>query len=168
MRYRGKDGNERPWEPPRAVQSDGFVRVLDGDTDDKSDDTRNRPGTGWLRISDDSVRECGIESVLAEGSGAFMLYYERGGQQPALPVRHTAAVGAGATYVYPLDGSRSSEETLKPVASMNENTYTNGPAETTLMHPKPTVSNGVAGWGRSSEHDLKSSHSTHLPNGIGH
>ncbi|KAF8700581.1 hypothetical protein AX14_000675, partial [Amanita brunnescens Koide BX004] len=37
------------------------------------------PGTGrgWLRISDDSVRECGIESVLAEGSSAFMLYYER-------------------------------------------------------------------------------------------
>jgi len=30
-----------------------------------------------LRISDDSVGECGIESVLAEGSGAFMLYYER-------------------------------------------------------------------------------------------
>ena len=34
-------------------------------------------GRGWLRISDDSVRECGIESVLAEGSSAFMLYYER-------------------------------------------------------------------------------------------
>ncbi|KAF8165783.1 hypothetical protein B0H34DRAFT_690456 [Crassisporium funariophilum] len=34
-------------------------------------------GKGWLRISDDSVGECGIESVLTEGSGAFMLYYER-------------------------------------------------------------------------------------------
>lgn len=34
-------------------------------------------GKGWLRISDDSVYECGIENVLAEGSGAFMLYYER-------------------------------------------------------------------------------------------
>ena len=32
---------------------------------------------GWLRISDDSVEECGIERVLAEASGAFMLYYER-------------------------------------------------------------------------------------------
>lgn len=32
---------------------------------------------GWLRISDDSVQECGIERVLAEASGAFMLYYER-------------------------------------------------------------------------------------------
>jgi ubiquitin carboxyl-terminal hydrolase 1 len=34
-------------------------------------------GKGWLRISDDSVVECGIESVMAEGSGVFMLYYER-------------------------------------------------------------------------------------------
>ncbi|KAF8967428.1 hypothetical protein BDZ97DRAFT_1916718 [Flammula alnicola] len=43
------------------------------------DGTEEEAGTGrgWLRISDDSVSECGIESVLAEGSGAFMLYYER-------------------------------------------------------------------------------------------
>lgn len=34
-------------------------------------------GRGWLRISDDAVSEVGIESVLAESSGAFMLYYER-------------------------------------------------------------------------------------------
>ncbi|KAF8914429.1 hypothetical protein CPB84DRAFT_1742185 [Gymnopilus junonius] len=34
-------------------------------------------GKGWLRISDDAVSECGVESVLAEGSGAFMLFYER-------------------------------------------------------------------------------------------
>ena len=32
---------------------------------------------GWLRISDDSVEECGIERVLVETSGVFMLYYER-------------------------------------------------------------------------------------------
>jgi len=35
------------------------------------------PGRGWLRVSDDAVREVGIETVLQEGSGAFMLYYER-------------------------------------------------------------------------------------------
>ena len=40
-------------------------------------ETLSGSGKGWLRISDDSVAECGIESVLAEGSGAFMLYYER-------------------------------------------------------------------------------------------
>ena len=34
-------------------------------------------GRGWLRASDDAVREVGIETVLQEGSGAFMLYYER-------------------------------------------------------------------------------------------
>lgn len=34
-------------------------------------------GKGWLRASDDAVREVGIETVLQEGSGAFMLYYER-------------------------------------------------------------------------------------------
>lgn len=37
------------------------------------------PGRGWLRASDDAVREVGIETVLQEGSGAFMLYYERVG-----------------------------------------------------------------------------------------
>jgi hypothetical protein len=35
------------------------------------------PGKGWLRASDDAVREVGIEAVLQESSGAFMLYYER-------------------------------------------------------------------------------------------
>ena len=35
------------------------------------------PGRGWLRASDDAVHEVGIETVLQEGSGAFMLYYER-------------------------------------------------------------------------------------------
>ncbi|KAH9016044.1 hypothetical protein EDB84DRAFT_1670992 [Lactarius hengduanensis] len=34
-------------------------------------------GRGWLRVSDDAVREVGIETVLLEGAGAFMLYYER-------------------------------------------------------------------------------------------
>ena len=40
-------------------------------------ETLSGSGKGWLRISDDSVVECGIENVIAEGSGAFMLYYER-------------------------------------------------------------------------------------------
>ncbi|KAH9983202.1 hypothetical protein BJV74DRAFT_47658 [Russula compacta] len=35
------------------------------------------PGKGWLRVSDDAVREVGIEAVLQECNGAFMLYYER-------------------------------------------------------------------------------------------
>jgi hypothetical protein len=45
-------------------------------------------GRGWLRASDDAVREVGIETVLQEGSGAFMLYYERvrNEDKPAVPV----------------------------------------------------------------------------------
>lgn len=67
----------------------------------------NRPGCGWLRVSDESVKECGIESVLQEGSGAFMLYYER--------------VLSARTGIYPLSGSpRSSEETLKPLGSVSD------------------------------------------------
>lgn len=56
------------------------------------------PGRGWLRISDDSVKECGIETVLSERSGAFMLYYER----VVLPG------------VYLETTPKSSEETLRP------------------------------------------------------
>ena len=45
------------------------------------------PGRGWLRVSDDTVREVGIETVLQEGAGAFMLYYERvvGEDEPGRP-----------------------------------------------------------------------------------
>lgn len=35
------------------------------------------PSSRWLRISDDSVDEVGLERVLAESVGTFMLYYER-------------------------------------------------------------------------------------------
>ncbi|KAI0355326.1 cysteine proteinase [Trametes cingulata] len=62
------------------------------------DDSGSRPGRGWLRISDDTVQECGIERVLQEGSGAFMLYYERVQQPRASP--YTAS-------------PRGSEETVK-------------------------------------------------------
>ncbi|KAF5322338.1 hypothetical protein D9619_000232 [Psilocybe cf. subviscida] len=59
-------------------------------------------GRGWLRISDDSVAECGIESVLAEGSGAFMLYYEKAAHpRPGVYLRSrttsTTKMMAGAT-----------------------------------------------------------------------
>jgi hypothetical protein len=40
------------------------------------DELPTPPGRGWLRVSDNTVREVGIETVLQEGSGAFMLYYE--------------------------------------------------------------------------------------------
>ncbi|RPD80747.1 cysteine proteinase [Lentinus tigrinus ALCF2SS1-7] len=66
--------------------------------DEWPDSARPGSGRGWLRISDDSVQEVGIERVLQEGSGAFMLYYERV-QQPR------------SLYVTP---PRGSEETVRP------------------------------------------------------
>ncbi|TFY83111.1 hypothetical protein EWM64_g898 [Hericium alpestre] len=53
--------------------------------DGEDEEAGERPGKGWLRISDDTVSECGVESVLSEGSGAFMLFYERIVQQRPVP-----------------------------------------------------------------------------------
>ncbi|KAG6333345.1 hypothetical protein ID866_5736 [Astraeus odoratus] len=95
--------------PPRFADPIGcecekcrrYGNIRDGDD---AIDAMYRPGHGWLRISDDSVTEVGIESVLQEGSGAFMLYYER--------------VVQSRPGIYPLHGSpRSSEETLRPISS---------------------------------------------------
>ncbi len=73
--------------------------------DEWPDSARPGTGRGWLRISDESVQECGIERVLQEGSGAFMLYYERV-QQP----RSWSSVYAASASA-PL---RASEETVRP------------------------------------------------------
>lgn len=60
---------EKRWEPPSwQAEGEGDLALLE---------SRRGTGRGWLRISDDDVRECGIENVLQEGSGAFMLYYEK-------------------------------------------------------------------------------------------
>ncbi|PCH40792.1 cysteine proteinase [Wolfiporia cocos MD-104 SS10] len=64
------------------------------------EDNPPRPGCGWLRISDDSVREVGIETVLIEGSGVFMLFYER--------------VVMPRPGIYLSSSPRSSEETVRP------------------------------------------------------
>ncbi|KZP21563.1 cysteine proteinase [Athelia psychrophila] len=100
------------WAPPQlahplgcdcqACEQYGPVRDADGVDEHGRARVRNGPGSGrgWLRTSDDKVAECGIEAVLQEGAGAFMLYYER-------VVTHAG--------VYPHARSpRSSEETLKP------------------------------------------------------
>ena len=87
-------------------------------------------GRGWLRISDDSVRECGIENVLAEGSSAFMLYYERvvvdvpgvypsrrvsgGDERDRVGVPSGVEVGDGIGSADGVEVGRDSEETLRP------------------------------------------------------
>ncbi|KII94694.1 hypothetical protein PLICRDRAFT_188544 [Plicaturopsis crispa FD-325 SS-3] len=86
--------------------------------DDSEADVPRGSGRGWLRVSDDAVRECGIESVLQEGAGAFMLYYER--------------VVQARPGIYPLSTSpRSSEETLKP-EMMKLSALANGSATSLL------------------------------------
>lgn len=108
------------WSPPKLVDplrvedddaANGGSATSDGETktsgrylwdDYANDDDGYGTGKGWLRISDDAVRECGIESVLAEGSGAFMLYYER------------AVEDRAGVYARGSASPRSSEETLKP------------------------------------------------------
>ena len=111
--------------------------------DDEIVDTMYRRGRGWLQISDDSVRECGIETVLQENSGAFMLYYER-------------VVQSSRPSIYPLHNSpRSSEETLKP--HMNGSTTSLGSvlADSGVVEQRgrvvvgPRVVRGVAAGRRS-------------------
>jgi ubiquitin carboxyl-terminal hydrolase 1 len=94
-------GSKR-FDPPKVSDPLGYHRENEEpETPVWEDEEPSQPGRGWLRISDDSVRECGIDTVLQEGSAVFMLYYERV-QQPRLGI-------------YPLRNSpRSSEETLKP------------------------------------------------------
>ncbi|KAG9038844.1 hypothetical protein FRB95_014393 [Tulasnella sp. JGI-2019a] len=53
-------------------------RIRDSNNDEDYDPFRPpASNSGWLRISDDSVDEVGIQRVLAEAASAFMLFYER-------------------------------------------------------------------------------------------
>jgi ubiquitin carboxyl-terminal hydrolase 1 len=121
--------NKSRWNPPRLLSdpiaalqrassiSQGAVDYAGGEeavwAEDDLADVGTGTGRGWLRISDDSVSEVGIESVLAQGSAAFMLYYERVSVSPYShsPI-HEAAM--------------ASDETLKPVATLSG--LTNGAA----------------------------------------
>jgi hypothetical protein len=130
---------EKRWAPPRLVDP---LQMEDGSTDGaapryvwEDDDPQHGDGRGsgrgWLRISDDSVRECGIETVLQEGSGAFMLYYERA--LPPLP-----GITRGG------DGNVS-EETLKPeVRKMDLNLSVNGSVASLVSEVGVGVRHAVA------------------------
>ncbi|KAF5376118.1 hypothetical protein D9615_007776 [Tricholomella constricta] len=106
--YRHKPCSHLPWAPPRLA---GPLQPQSAEDDDdaapqyrwvdEDGSSRSRPGRGWLPISDDAVRECGIETVLQEGAGAFMLYYKR------------AVLPQAGMYAGRMAGN-GSEETLKP------------------------------------------------------
>ncbi|KAG6876156.1 hypothetical protein C0992_000646 [Termitomyces sp. T32_za158] len=100
---------QKRWAPPRLVDplhsadADNVEGRYIWETEDGEREPPAPAGQGWLRISDDAVRECGIEAVLAEGVGAFMLYYER------VVIVHPA----GPIYANGEAGNVS-EETLRP------------------------------------------------------
>ncbi|KNZ78630.1 Ubiquitin carboxyl-terminal hydrolase 16 [Termitomyces sp. J132] len=116
-RRRPRNSNLPPhkrWAPPRLVDplhsADTDAAETEAsqpyiwETEDGHREPPARRGHGWLRISDNSVEECGVESVLAEGAGAFMLYYERVVLvQPAGGVMYASGGGGNV-----------SEETLRP------------------------------------------------------
>ncbi|KAJ8087195.1 ubiquitin-specific protease ubp1 [Marasmius tenuissimus] len=149
---RNSAGGER-WRPPKlvmetapSVKQEPTDPDLDADNsvaeenpegfedyvwDDFDPSTAPGTGKGWLRVSDDSVSECGIETVLQEGSGAFMLYYEHAIISPYPLDEVTAPTNGSAQYdsPYPVRNGVNggyqgvgigvgtpldSEETLKP------------------------------------------------------
>ncbi|VDC00013.1 unnamed protein product [Peniophora sp. CBMAI 1063] len=121
--------------PPRLARPLSETNAEPVFTDELDKDGKRRtdvgPGTGrgWLRISDDSVSRVGIESALAEGTGAFMLYYER--VLPPLPA--TAAAPAPAAAVDVSGPSRFMSRASTPariVRSVSLSSYT---------HPLPTT-----------------------------
>ncbi|KAM5534438.1 hypothetical protein V8D89_011905 [Ganoderma adspersum] len=114
---------DRRYTPPRTqcpLGCDCTQCLSQGPIRDEDGQNHARPGTGrgWLRISDDSVQECGIERVLQEGAGAFMLYYERV-QQPRSLVYHAAP-------------PRASQDTIRPEEAH--------PAATATVAATPTAS----------------------------
>ncbi|KAK0230219.1 hypothetical protein IW262DRAFT_385611 [Armillaria fumosa] len=129
------------WKPPKIIIKDSPSTSVKREDDSgppvnfewEDADSLCSAGTGkgWLRISDDTVDECGIEGVLREGSGAFMLYYERAILSPSTPPEHhpyTTANGIANGYAYGVGTAspESSEETLKPEMMMMMTELTNG------------------------------------------
>ncbi|KAK0491556.1 hypothetical protein IW261DRAFT_1547588 [Armillaria novae-zelandiae] len=129
------------WKPPKIIFKDSSSTSIKREDDSgppvdfewEDEDSLSGAGTGkgWLRISDATVDECGIEGVLREGSGAFMLYYERAVISPPTPSEHhpyTTANGIANGYAYGVGTTspESSEETLKPEMMMMMTKLANG------------------------------------------
>lgn len=64
-----------------------------------NDLSQSGTGKGWLRISDEVVSEVGIETVLSDRSGVFLMFYERvdlNGSSHPLSTAHTNGVAEGS------------------------------------------------------------------------
>ncbi|EIN11055.1 cysteine proteinase [Punctularia strigosozonata HHB-11173 SS5] len=135
------------------------------------------PGTGcgWLRISDDDVREVGIETVLSEGRGAFMIYYER----VLVPVPAPAPPSALPSVPTHAAHQRSLEDAkLQPIALPQARAqFPHRPVETTprsseetIKPPTPTPPRpqapDFAGYGDAGSTSAGSAHThVHMPPG---
>lgn len=137
------------WHPPRLL-SDPIAALQRASTgaemgsgeqivwaDDDESDMGAGTGRGWLRISDDSVSEVGIETVLAQGSAAFMIYYER---VTISPYSHTPA----------FEAAMASDETLKPVAPLAP--LTNGHANGSMTSLLSDTTSDLSSLSSQSSH----------------
>ncbi|KDQ15414.1 hypothetical protein BOTBODRAFT_31743 [Botryobasidium botryosum FD-172 SS1] len=129
----------------------------------EEDEERPKMG-GWLKISDDRVEEVGINTVLAENSGTFMLYYERVVGNPlafpapesasqetlTMPVEAPAVEESEAELKKVARGARVvrsvSTRRLRAVAAAQEGTKSNGHA---IGNGAPALANGSASGGPS-------------------
>ncbi|KAJ7587151.1 hypothetical protein C8J56DRAFT_891041 [Mycena floridula] len=110
-----------PWKPPRLIFDPAKAEKASYQPQNDLDETLvdyvwEDPTSSWLRISDDAVSECGIETVLKEGSGAFMLYYERVIISTPEPV---SSHPYSTTYGVRVANALNSDETLKPELTMS-------------------------------------------------
>ncbi|KIY70350.1 cysteine proteinase [Cylindrobasidium torrendii FP15055 ss-10] len=131
------------WRPPKIIIKERPPLVKEEteetasgpayDWEDTDPSGAPNTGRGWLRISDSSVDECGIETVLREGAGVFMIYYERALVSLAPPA-HPYVNGSANGYGVGLATPESSEETLKPMLRM-----VNGNASKSSLASRMTV-----------------------------
>lgn len=160
--------SEDRWRPPKLIiRERPAVKEEDKDSgpvfsfDWEDTDAAAGPGTGlgWLRISDANVEECGIESVLREGSGAFMLYYERALVSlapPAHPYAGSNGVANGYAYGVGMTSPESSEETLKPEMLMKM-TMMNGNSSMGSLVSRVSTNGSVKSEGDDSKSVLSAS-----------
>ncbi|RDX53725.1 cysteine proteinase [Lentinus brumalis] len=161
---------DRRYAPPRLAcplgcdcqrcQQYGPVR-----DDEWPDSARPGSGRGWLRISDDSVQECGIEHVLQEGVAAFMLYYERVHQPRSLyatPPRGSEETVASSPHVPNGDASKEHERRDRRERSVDPRVVRRASAghSSSGRKAQKTV-NGDASMPNGHAH----SHHPHHPNG---
>ncbi|KAH6908084.1 hypothetical protein BKA70DRAFT_1483363 [Coprinopsis sp. MPI-PUGE-AT-0042] len=126
-----------------------LVRNAPDDMEDEEehpfDDAPSQPSKGWLRISDHSVREVGIKSFLAEGTGVFMLYHERAVHpRPGIYSGHMSASPSESWTITGRDKGMESEETLKPDAKVKR-VELNGSAAALVSDFGLLSSNGKSG-----------------------